>query len=369
MTKTPASANPDSYRSFVKSGVRFLAQDVVLKSFIWTVCDVNVHGRELLDNVEEPFIVISNHSSHLDAALILGALPRRLSRHVATGAAADYFFDKKLKGLTTSLFFNAYPVERKGGRAYKGLTGRLLEAGIPLLIFPEGTRSRSGAMGTFKPGVASLAISRRVPCIPLALVGAYAAWPYTRSIPPTNHPPIHIVIGHPLTAVPGESAEDFAARMQRNVAELYNTTARAYGMPTLDDYARELAWKQAEEEEAMNRQDAENQAAAMFEEIPVEGALAEDLLVEDVPAEERAEFDPNTPLDPEVVALTMEAMKKPQTLFEATEAGEEADQPLDPIIVQETMEAMKQPKTTDEDEDQSIIRRVLDSFRRPKTTN
>ena len=268
MAKTPAVQNPAHYRSAVKSGVRFLAQDVMLKSMIWSVCKVEVHGRELLDNVEEPFIVIANHSSHLDASLVLGALPRRLSRHIATGAAADYFFDKKLKGVTTSLFFNAYPVDRKGAGTptHKGITGRLLDAGIPLLIFPEGTRSRTGAMGPFKPGVAGLSISRNVPCIPIALVGAFAAWPYYRPFPPTNHPHIHVVIGHPLTALPGETAEAFAERMRRNVAELYNTTAKAYGMPTLDDYARTLALKQAEEtEEAKQAEAAE--AAKQAEEL------------------------------------------------------------------------------------------------------
>ena len=260
MAKTPAVQNPEHYRSAVKSGIRFLGQDVALKTAIWTVCKVQVHGRELLDNVEEPFIVIANHSSHLDASLVLGALPRRLSKHVATGAAADYFFDKKLKGAATSLFFNAYPVDRKGAGSptHKGITGRLLDAGIPLLIFPEGTRSRTGAMGQFKPGVAGLSISRNVPCIPIALVGAFAAWPYNRPMPPTNHPHIHVVIGHPLTALPGESAEAFTERMQRDVAELYNTTARAYSMPTLDDYARTLAIKQAEEaEEARMAEEAQ----------------------------------------------------------------------------------------------------------------
>ena len=262
MTKIPAEQNPASYRSTVKSGVRFVAQDVMLKSFVWGICKVEVHGRELLENVEEPFIVISNHSSHLDASLILGALPSRLRKHVATGAAADYFFDKKLKGITTSLFFNAYPVDRKGGRGtHKGLTGRLLDAGVPLLIFPEGTRSRTGALGPFKPGVAALSISRGVPCIPMALVGAYAAWPPDRAIPPTNHPPVHVVIGHPLTPVPNETAEAFAQRMQRIVAELYNTTAKAYKMATLDDYARTVALKEAEDvaftDELLAQQEAE----------------------------------------------------------------------------------------------------------------
>jgi 1-acyl-sn-glycerol-3-phosphate acyltransferase len=256
-----AADDPAKYRSTLKASVRFVGQDILLKRAIWTYCDISVHGRDLLENVDEPFIVISNHSSHLDASLILGSLPRRLRKHIATGAAADYFFDKKLKGATTSLFFNAYPVERKGGsRTHKGLTGRLLDAGIPLLVFPEGTRSRNGALGTFKPGVAALAISRKVPVIPLALVGAYAAWPYYRAVPPSFRPEIHVVIGHPLTALPGESAVAFAERMQKCVAELYNTTAKAYGMLTLDDYARDLAWKKAEEEAERARHEAEEEA-------------------------------------------------------------------------------------------------------------
>lgn len=243
-----SSVNPKHYRNPVRTGVRFVGQDVVLKATVWSLCKVSVHGRELLDSVEEPFIAISNHSSHFDASLILGSLPQRLSRHVATGAAADYFFDKKLKGLATSLFFNAYPVDRKGAKTHKGLTGRLLDEGIPLLIFPEGTRSRTGAMSPFKPGVAALSIARSVPCIPFALVGAFAAWPYTRPLPPTNHPEIHVVIGHPLTALKSETPVEFAARLQNVITELYNSTARAYGMPTLDDFARKATLAQAEEE-------------------------------------------------------------------------------------------------------------------------
>ncbi|MDR0848724.1 MAG: 1-acyl-sn-glycerol-3-phosphate acyltransferase [Propionibacteriaceae bacterium] len=255
-------SNPKYYRNPVRTGIRFVGQDVMLKATVWGLCKVSVHGRDLLDAVKEPFIAISNHSSHLDASLILGSLPQRLSRHVATGAAADYFFDKKLKGLATSLFFNAYPVDRKGAKTHKGLTGRLLDEGIPLLIFPEGTRSRTGAMSPFKPGVAALSIAKSVPCIPFALVGAFAAWPYTRPLPPTNHPEVHVVIGHPLTALKSESPEEFAARMQNVITELYNSTARAYGMPTLDDFARKAALAEAEEE-GMAEVGAESSEAAV----------------------------------------------------------------------------------------------------------
>jgi 1-acyl-sn-glycerol-3-phosphate acyltransferase len=222
---------------------------MLVHSAVWTMCKVHVHGQEHLDNVDAPFIVVANHSSHLDTPLIFGALPHRLSKHLATGAAADFWFDKKIKGMVTSMFFNTYPVERKGLRTRKGLTGQLLDEDIPLLIFPEGTRSRTGAMGRFTPGVAALSISRGVPVLPVALVGAFRAWPFYQSTPPSGRPDVHVVFGHPLTPLPGEIAHQFAERMQHVIAELYNTTAKAYKMPTLDDYERSAVLSRATRDE------------------------------------------------------------------------------------------------------------------------
>src|SRR3954447_330753 len=98
------------------AGARFVAQRGVLKPFIWHKTDVTVLGTERLDDLRGPYVAVSNHSSHLDAPLIIGALPRRLSRYVAAGAAADYFFDVWWRKGLTALFFNAFPVDRSGLR-------------------------------------------------------------------------------------------------------------------------------------------------------------------------------------------------------------------------------------------------------------
>lgn len=224
---------------------RLIAQHLVMKPYIWSALTVHVHGRRHLDGVRVPYIVVANHSSHLDTTLIFGALPRRLSKNLAAGAAADYFFTKKVKSLGTRLFFNAYPIDRNGMRANRGMSGKLLNEGIPLLIYPEGTRSRTGAMANFKPGVAGLSISHDVPVIPVALVGAYAAMPSTASVPVAGRPDVHVVFGSPLKAQPGEMARQFSDRLQRYVIELHDTTARAYGMPTQADFARAVALRAA----------------------------------------------------------------------------------------------------------------------------
>ena len=239
------------YTSRTNAVARQAAQMLLLKPALWRLLTVRVHGKEHLDSVETPYVIYGNHSSHFDGPLIFGALPRKLSQYLATGAAADYFFDKWWKALPTSLFFNAYPVERSGARtSRRGLSGSLLSEGVPVLIFPEGTRSRTGAMAPFKPGVAALCISRGVQAVPVALVGAYEAWPPTQRGLPKGRPEVHVVFGRPLRPSPGEIAHEFNERMRRQLIELHDSTARAYGRKTLAEYARNMAIERALKEEA-----------------------------------------------------------------------------------------------------------------------
>lgn len=244
---------------------------LLLKPVVWRIVNVHVHGTEHLSTVDGAFIATANHSSHLDAPLIFGSMPRRLSQHMSTGVAYDYFFDKWWKAAPTALFFNAFPIDRgKKGRkgmeveqtprARRGMAGSLLSDGVPLLLFAEGTRSRTGAMGPFVPGAAALAISRNVPVIPIALVGAFAAWPYKQPTPPRGRPPVHVVYGRPMLPAPGEIAHTFNERLRRQVMELHDSTATAYGMPTLAEYARTLAIETArrsELREASKKPDAD----------------------------------------------------------------------------------------------------------------
>ena len=100
------------YTSPLHAGSRFIAQRGLLKPLVWRLTTVTVLGEEHLRDLRRPFVVVSNHASHLDAPLILGSLPRKLARYVAAGAAADYFFDVWWRKGLTALFFNAFPVDR-----------------------------------------------------------------------------------------------------------------------------------------------------------------------------------------------------------------------------------------------------------------
>ena len=217
---------PELNDRFTSSGfavMRFVAQRMMLKPLVWSLVRVSVTGKDALKTVKAPFIVVANHSSHLDAPLIIGSLPRPLARYLAAGAAADYFFDVKWRKWLTALFFNAFPVDRGGTRTRTGLSRQLLERGVPLLIFPEGGRSKTGVMGPFKAGAAALAISCDVPCVPIAIVGASVAMPRGQNWPSSGRFPVTVVFGAPMRCKEGESADAYSHRLQGEVQRLHAT--------------------------------------------------------------------------------------------------------------------------------------------------
>ncbi len=176
--------------------------------------DARVSGDDVLTNLEAPVIFIANHSSHLDAPLILTSLPPWWRDRTAVGAASDYFFDVWWRAAATSLAFNTFPVERVGSRRSTGLSRALLKDGWNLLLFPEGTRSKDGWIADFKRGPASLAISAGVPVVPIGVRGSYQAMPRGRAWPIGGRPPVSVRFGRPLHPSPDDDTDEFTTRLR-----------------------------------------------------------------------------------------------------------------------------------------------------------
>ena len=220
----PVKHKHDRFDSKFRAAARFVAQRAVLRPVVWkTLVTVTVRGQENVKDITGGYVVVANHSSHLDTPLIMGGLPRHMVRYLAAGAAADYFFDVWWRRGLTALFFNAFPVQRTAGGIRSISAKSLLERGIPLLVFPEGTRSKDGNFGQFKPGAAALASSCSVPCIPVALVGVYIAHPRGTNWPKRGRLPVGVVIGEPMHALAGENPVDFTARIKAEITRLRDT--------------------------------------------------------------------------------------------------------------------------------------------------
>ncbi len=218
----PWSFPTDWARTNAAGVARDAILDLGLRTIIWNETSPEVFGTEQLDGVRGPVMFISNHTSHLDASLILTTLPRRWRDRTATAAAKDYFFDVWWRSAFTALVYAGFPVERGAGERATLKAKELIRDGWSIIVFPEGTRSQDGWVQRFRHGTARLALEMDMRVVPIAIIGAYAAMPKGRSWPKPGRPPIRVRYGPPLYPRDGETHQAFSLRMQRAIAELFD---------------------------------------------------------------------------------------------------------------------------------------------------
>jgi long-chain acyl-CoA synthetase len=185
---------------------------------------------------DAPVLVIANHVTAYDGALILYALPAKLRRRVAAAMSGEMLDDMRRARnqantvanfcgpaaywLLTALF-NVFPLPRaRGFRRSFAHAGEAMDRGYSVLIFPEGTRSRDGRMHAFRPGIGLLAAQSRVPIVPIALAGlgeiraTHARW--------FRSGKIEVRIGHAIDAANEETdPAEFTSMLEEAVRGLY----------------------------------------------------------------------------------------------------------------------------------------------------
>ena len=198
-------------RSAWQNFVQMAFFTLFVRPFMALFIGLRVRGSENLPPAD-PFILIANHSSHLDAVSLLWLFPLRRLRRIRAVAAADYFDRNKFVSLLTRTLFNILPIERQKIDAANHPLDRMqaaLERGESLIIFPESTRGGGGEVGHFRSGVARL--SERVPSVPVV-----PAWLVNmgRSLPKGEYIPVpffcEVRLGPPLL-LKGDAHERLAA--------------------------------------------------------------------------------------------------------------------------------------------------------------
>lgn len=143
-------------------------------------------------------ILASNHMSFSDSIF----LPLKVSRPVTFLAKSEYFTGKGIKGALVRWFFKAtgqLPIDRSGGKASEDAlnTGLgVLEKGLLLGIYPEGTRSPDGKLYRGRTGIARMALEAKVPVIPVAMIDTDKVQPIGQKLPKILR--VGVVFGQPL---------------------------------------------------------------------------------------------------------------------------------------------------------------------------
>jgi long-chain acyl-CoA synthetase len=197
--------------------------------FAW----IRVEGREHLERLEGPVIFAANHQSHLDTAVILAALAGRWRCRLAPAMAKEFFaphffgdrfrrrerFTSGLLYYLAVFFFNAFPIPQReaGARETLRYVGELLSEGWSLLIFPEGSRTETGEIGPFRPGVAMMASLLRAPVVPVRLEGVERVLHRSWRMPRPGR--VRVRFGAPLELV-GEDYARLAALVEEAVRRL-----------------------------------------------------------------------------------------------------------------------------------------------------
>lgn len=155
------------------------AQDTLYEGIL----DTRIDGQ---GNVPQHvnFIVAPNHASHIDTGLVKKALGKGVAEQTVAVAAADYWFDTKVKRAYMNNFTTLVPIERSGSlrQSLRHVT-QILNDGYNALIFPEGTRSTTGEIAEFKPIIGYLALNQKIGILPIYLWGTYEAFPKGMTIP------------------------------------------------------------------------------------------------------------------------------------------------------------------------------------------
>jgi len=153
---------------------------------------IQVEGLERVPSAG-PVVVVANHASYVDSAILFGLLPARFT------FAAKEAFERNPVTRIAFAKAGAFFVERfDAGRSVEDTRelSRLVQGGAALAIFPEGTFTRTPGLRPFRMGAFVIAAEAGVPVVPVAFRGTRSmlradGWVFHRR-------PLRVVVGEPI---------------------------------------------------------------------------------------------------------------------------------------------------------------------------
>jgi long-chain acyl-CoA synthetase len=169
------------------SALRIVFIEAIMRPLVWILLDPASQPLDPATLPAEPMLIIANHATLFDAALVLYALPPKLRHNIAIASAGEMLEDWRharnqphwwqnvlapVQYLLLTALFNVFPLPRQAGfrRSFAHI-GEALDHGYHVLIFPEGRRSSDGTLLPFRSGIGLLARESNTAILPVAIHG------------------------------------------------------------------------------------------------------------------------------------------------------------------------------------------------------
>jgi 1-acyl-sn-glycerol-3-phosphate acyltransferase len=203
--------------------LRMVTDALFFRRLVWKKCQLQAHNLERLPK-HGPALLVSTHSSHMDAGVIQVLFPLTMLPRIRPSGARDHF---TTKGFGWHLFARGFMrllfVDRSSGELAKaGKINPFAELHVPLttdvmvIVFPQGTRDPTMS---FKSGIVHLSrMYPEVPVIPILLRGTEAVLPpNTVGFRPG---PLSVYVGERYTFDPTLSAADNVKKLEEYIYSL-----------------------------------------------------------------------------------------------------------------------------------------------------
>ncbi len=217
--------------------IRVAFQEAIARPLTWLLGAPRIVGHAT-PLPPGPLLIVGNHVTAYDAALIEYALPGRLRRRIAVammgemledfrhfrnpdwppGRKGFYILGPPAYWLVTALY-NVFPLPRQRDfQASFAHAGKAMDHSYSVLVFPEGTRSAEGQLARFRPGIGLLVKESFVPVLPVAIRGLGELKAGKRGW--FRSGTIEVLVGEPIQFAIEETEAAITARLHAEVERL-----------------------------------------------------------------------------------------------------------------------------------------------------
>ncbi len=190
---------------------------ILLKTLFHLFYRIRTIGMAHIPNA--PYLMVINHQSHLDWMVLAAVLQKSVLKKTYIFAKEKHFRSRFRKWIARRSNVIVMDIDRDLVRSIKKMK-TVIDEGNILAIFPEGTRSKDGAIGRFKKMFAILSKELHVPVLPVIIKGTMSAMKSGSSnINIFKKIDVHFLV--PSVPDQSETYDDFAIRVENRVKQEY----------------------------------------------------------------------------------------------------------------------------------------------------